>query len=360
MENYFLNTIMKYPCINVMDVINKSDEVIIFGASGNGIFVHEALKQCGVKIKCFTDNDSAKWKTSVNGSRVIPPQELPAVINGKTLICIASNWAKDIGLQLSGMGIESYIDLSYFFYEGWKPHFDHELLKKNINNLDAVYHMLEDDESKDVYLSLILYRMTLNPMWKPVPEYRQYFHPLIRPKINDVIFDAGAYIGDTAIDFAKLLKNQCQIYAIEPEKTTFEALNRNLKSRKLEDIVTAIPYGLWSERNRLYIEADPTMGYAIVNEGKQAIDLISLDEYIENSGAIPNLIKMDLEGSELQALQGAKHTISMQKPKLQICVYHKSDDLWTIPLYIKQLNAEYRFYLGHHAEGYCETVLYAG
>lgn len=68
---------------------------------------------------------------------------------------------------------------------------------------------------------------------------------------------------------------------------------------------------------------------------------------------------MDIEGSELEALKGAVHTIQRDKPKLAICIYHKPEDMTEIPLYIKSLVPEYKFYVRHHSNCWTDTVLYA-
>jgi hypothetical protein len=69
-------------------------------------------------------------------------------------------------------------------------------------------------------------------------------------------------------------------------------------------------------------------------------------------------IKMDVEGSELRALHGAEHTIISKRPRLAICVYHKPEDLITIPQYIRSLLPEARFYLRSHTYGIVDKVLY--
>lgn len=68
---------------------------------------------------------------------------------------------------------------------------------------------------------------------------------------------------------------------------------------------------------------------------------------------------MDIEGSELKALFGAEEIIKLQKPKLAICVYHKPEHLWEIPLYIKKILPEYKLFFRHHTSLEYETVCYA-
>jgi len=68
---------------------------------------------------------------------------------------------------------------------------------------------------------------------------------------------------------------------------------------------------------------------------------------------------MDIEGAELEALQGAARVIAEHKPQLAICLYHKKEHFIDIPLYLKKLNPDYRFRLGHYNADHTETVLYA-
>ena len=68
---------------------------------------------------------------------------------------------------------------------------------------------------------------------------------------------------------------------------------------------------------------------------------------------------MDIEGAELESLQGARKTIRRDRPKLAVCIYHKPEDMIEIPLYIKELVPEYKLYIRHHSNSGTETVLYA-
>jgi len=97
-------------------------------------------------------------------------------------------------------------------------------------------------------------------------------------------------------------------------------------------------------------------GSFISNKGDNFISVTSLDETIYNFK--PDYIKMDIEGSEKEALIGAKEIIKDFKPKLAISLYHKAEDLWEIPLLIKELNPDYEFKIRCHNHLCIETVLY--
>ncbi len=68
---------------------------------------------------------------------------------------------------------------------------------------------------------------------------------------------------------------------------------------------------------------------------------------------------MDIEGSELAALQGAEQTLRQFQPRLAISIYHKFGDFFAIPAYLHGLRLGYRLYLDHYTIHAEETVLYA-
>jgi FkbM family methyltransferase len=98
-------------------------------------------------------------------------------------------------------------------------------------------------------------------------------------------------------------------------------------------------------------------GSRVRKDGIEEVRIVTLDKVLE--GERVTFIKMDVEGSELDALRGAAKIIRAQKPKLAVCVYHKFEDNWEIPEFIWSLNPEYRFFLRHYSKEPAETVLYA-
>jgi hypothetical protein len=120
--------------------------------------------------------------------------------------------------------------------------------------------------------------------------------------------------------------------------------------------IEIIEKGCFSQRDVLYFKDDKGESSYISNEGNVKIEVDAIDNYY--TCGISYII-MDIEGSELDALKGAKNTIISNKPKLAICCYHRSSDLYTIPQYIKSLNNSYKLYFRHHTSFSYDFVLYA-
>jgi hypothetical protein len=120
---------------------------------------------------------------------------------------------------------------------------------------------------------------------------------------------------------------------------------------------TLFETGLWSADDTLNFTSTSAGDSRINAEGTAIIQGVSLDKVLKGEKA--TFIKMDIEGSELEALKGAQNTIRMYKPMLAVCVYHKPEDILELPLYIKELVPEYRLYFRHYSMSHCETVLYA-
>ncbi len=95
----------------------------------------------------------------------------------------------------------------------------------------------------------------------------------------------------------------------------------------------------------------------ITPSGKVEIPVTTLDNILKNRPV--TFIKMDIEGGEIDALNGSRNIINEQKPVLAICVYHKFNDIFDIPLLIKSFGINYKYYLRHYSNYVSETVLYA-
>jgi len=271
-------------------------------------------------------------------------------------------YAYDIAVQLKKMGISDFLDISYIFdYNRWKNHYNTDYIEKNKDKIKTVLELFSDEVSKNVFEGLIQYRKTSNPLHIITANYDDYFHPIVHPEINDVIIDGGAWHGDSAIDFIEKLDNKCSIFSFEPDQKSYEQLCATIQKNNIEKQVKPINKGLYSKNGIVYFNNDKEndMQYTVQEEYSEIhIDVVTIDSFLDNKQKV-NFIKMDIEGSEIDAIKGAQQTIQTYKPKLAICLYHLKNDLWEIPLLIKKINPSYKLYMGHHSQNLLDTVLYA-
>ena len=184
----------------------------------------------------------------------------------------------------------------------------------------------------------------------------QYFDEIIALTEQEVFIDCGAYIGDTAAEFIKRTNGKYQqIYMFEAETSKYDQIRSNLEGFQYR----LYPFGVWSENTKLCFDAGGGSASKVqeTDDGGTEIDVVALDhvEFDE----IPTFIKMDIEGSEKHALLGAEELISKYSPKLAICVYHKPEDLFELPLLIKKMNPEYKLYMRQYSDHFAKTVCYA-
>lgn len=187
--------------------------------------------------------------------------------------------------------------------------------------------------------------------------HKQYFDlpELINAKIeNEVFVDGGGFDGSTTVDFfSQIGRGRAYAYIWEPDKENIKKIRTKLADNYSYEVVEK---GMWNESATLSFEGNGTSDARLSEGGNTQISVDSIDEICKLR---PTFIKMDIEGSEYQALLGAQKTIVTNKPKLAISVYHKPEDIVDIPKLILTINPDYKLWLRHYSFGDNETVLYA-
>ena len=125
--------------------------------------------------------------------------------------------------------------------------------------------------------------------------------------------------------------------------------------------IEIIPNAVWNVSGEVLTYDDSGPGTnCLGDEGKRSVKTKSIDDLVEEQNlSTLDFIKMDIEGAELKALQGAERCLRRFKPKLAISLYHKPEDIFQIPKYIADLGLGYKFYLDHFTIHSEETVLFA-
>lgn len=203
-------------------------------------------------------------------------------------------------------------------------------------------------------------------------EQYAYRHGNVRISVEpgDTVIDMGGCWGDTALYSAHKAGPQGQVVVFEFLDENLHILRENLDlNDAVKHNVTIVEMAVW-DRSGDHFEVDAMGPGTTLTDidlvqpqsapQRQQVETVRLDDYVQDRGVKSvDFIKMDIEGAELKALQGAAETIKRFRPKLAIAAYHKVDDLATLPAYILSLDPGYTFYLDHFTSGLEETVLFA-
>ncbi len=182
---------------------------------------------------------------------------------------------------------------------------------------------------------------------------------------GDFVIDAGGCWGDTALYFASKVDSTGRVFSFEFIPENIRIWEKNImENKRISDIVELIDKPLWGEAGVKVFYKDKGPGSIVsfndFDGSTGSTETQTIDKMVEeNDVKRIDLIKMDIEGAEFNALQGAMKTIRRFRPKLAIAIYHDLEDFSRIPLWISELNLGYKFYLDHFTIHQEETILFA-
>lgn len=223
--------------------------------------------------------------------------------------------------------------------------FTEEYLRKNDAQIAHVREVLSDDWSKQVYESLIRYRLTgkLSYLKQATTPREEVFSSILRLGPRETYVDLGAYQGDTIEEFLERTNGSYEkIIALEPDEKNFG---------KLKEAISGLPnvelhcLASWSSKEVLPFDGGGGRNSSL-NTGHKEARTIDVDTLLH--GEPVTYIKMDVEGADKETLRGMQNTLKKYRPKLAVSAYHRTEDLFRIPDLILAANPNYEIYLRHH------------
>ena len=282
-----------------------------------------------------------------------------------TPVVIASHRVLRVTQRLHGLGFKTVVPfamLQVLAPNIFPPHMFYERLLEDLwenrAEIRALHARLADDQSRRVLEAVVAFRRTLDPaMLQPVLSEEDLYAPdgLFEFGSNEVYVDAGTFDGDTIRSFIERVHGRFDaIYGFEPDPVTFAKLKANFS---YEPRLHPIHAGLHSKAGILRFRDDASRGAIFAADGEIEMPVTTIDDVIGAQRV--TYVKMNIEGAEIDALQGGRTAIRAWRPRLALSVYHRASDLWRIPQLVLELNSDYRLYLRQHDGGIIETVLYA-
>lgn len=222
--------------------------------------------------------------------------------------------------------------------------FNRDFIEKYNKQINEAFSLFEE-ESKRIFAGCVnfMFGGELETLKNITTQKDEVFQNILCLNSDESYLDLGAYRGDTVSEFLHYCDNKYSgITALEPDRKTFKKLMEYLADIPKSE---AIQKTIYSESKKLVFSNKAGRQSTIASEGEE-IESVTVDELFDNKTV--TYIKMDVEGAEKEAIKGAERTLKNQKPKLNIALYHKSRDLFEIPLQIAKINPEYKFYIRRH------------
>ena len=303
-----------------VEKIQKGTHCLIYGAGVAGHYLAGRFKNFGVSIDAFIDPDESKGPVDEQtGIKVIKEKDLAenkALYDGKTLV------------------------ISYPV----KPVAD-EIRKRLIDDIGI--------SENNITGGIFDWRNNQG-------QYFDYFEA----RENEVFVDCGCFDGATCYNFAGWCgaKGFDRIYSFEADPKNYARAKEILAPLGKCEL---FPYGTADVNKKVYFAADAFETSCIISkeeaekrnfEGVEEIETAALDDVLE--GKKITFIKMDIEGAEYEALQGARKLIMENRPRMAISVYHKFEDFVTLADLVLKMHPDYRIAFRHYGYDDLETVMY--
>lgn len=218
--------------------------------------------------------------------------------------------------------------------------FDMEFARQNREKLQRVYQLLGDEQSKNAFEGIIRFKLSGEFSFLREIETDEGLFSPVQPLCEEIYVDLGAYRGDTIEEFLSCCNDYQKIYGVEPNAKTFRKLEQNFGA--LRD--TTLLCAAISDHDGVVCVDSDGRGTSVSGTGKE-VPSVTLNTVVASSKV--TLIKMDVEGQEAEAIRGGADLIRLHKPKLIVAGYHRSEDIFDLPLLIHSLCPEYKILLRH-------------
>jgi FkbM family methyltransferase len=339
-------------------------ELAIIGFAPEGRRLAEICRARDIRIAAMADDDPAK-KGMQAGDVTVKPVETLNELSRSVPVIIASHRLLGATRRLREMGfmqVVPFAALQVLAPDVFTPHmFYRELLEDLITSRSRYVELnqkLGDERSRQVLDAVLGFRQTLDPvLLAPVLKEEDLYAPdgLFSFDDDETYVDAGTFDGDSIRAFIGRVHGRFSyVYGFEPDPVTFEKLKANFAG---EPRVHPVHAGVYSRKGTLRFRDDASRGAIFADDGDIEMPVTTIDDVLQGQRA--TYIKMNIEGAEIDALKGARQTITKWHPRLAVSVYHRPSDLWQIPELVAELGKTYDLYLRQHDGGIIETVLYA-
>lgn len=333
--------------------------IYIYGMGDGALKIMSVFKKYGIKTTGIFASDDFVRGHFFEGFKVMRLSEVEEAENNFVVVLAFAAGYEELVERIRNIAMKRPLYVPDVPVVG-NGLFTYDYCREHAEEIQEVYDLLADEQSKKVYSSVINFKISGNikHLEKIVSTKSEIYKDIIKPNLNEHYIDLGAYVGDTIKELLEITKNRyVRIYAMEPDKKNFKKLCRFIEGK---NHIYAYNNAAWCIDTQLPFasKAGRQSSLASSNNSAKYIEGKSVDNILKGDEA--TLIKMDVEGAEREAIWGACQTISKYNPRLMISLYHRNEDIFELPLLVHKLNPKYKLYIRHQLYiPAWETNLYA-
>jgi FkbM family methyltransferase len=230
--------------------------------------------------------------------------------------------------------------------------FNSEFFLQNESDIREVEGLLCDETSREVFRDVVCFKLSgkVGFLRDGHSDFSDVYQDLLHAEDFERIADLGAYNGDTLREIAPFAPKLKEAIAFEPDRRNNKKLCDYAEGEERFKI-NAIKAAAWSGKDVLLFDGSGNRNSTLISKGIEVnrppktveVEAESLDNIL--GGERVDYIKFDVEGAEKEAITGALKTIEAHRPALMISLYHRSEDIFELPLMIHKRFPDYKFYI---------------
>ncbi len=316
--------------------------IVLYGTGDGADKILNTANEKGIKIVGVFASDGFVRKRVFRDMPVLSYKEAVEKFGGDMIILVA------FGSSLPSV-IERFYALSRL-HELYAPDvpvaggalFDIDFYNENKDKIEAVRELLCDERSKSLYDGIIEAKLTgrVEPLFENTDTDDDIL-ALLGAESFRITLDLGAYNGDTALKLTEVCPKLDTVIALEPDERNFAKLCFNTAGCKK---VEAHYGAAWDKEEILTFSKGGGRGIRR-RGGEKTVSVAGIPPEKLLDGRKVDYIKFDVEGAEARALEGCKNAIAKYTPAIRLALYHKSADIFALPLALKEICPSYKFYL---------------
>jgi len=334
--------------------LQRSDKKILMYGMGNG--ADKILSVCeryGIEISDFFASDGFVRGHMFHGKRVLSYSEAKEKYGRENMIVLLSfaSSLPDVLANIYRIAEECELYAPDVPVCGDNL-FNYEFYLENKAKFDKTESLLFDEKSKEIFRSVVNYKLSgdIGYLKDSHTDFSEVYR-LLGAENFEGIADLGAYNGDTLREITPFSPKLKSAIAFEPDRRNHKKLSEYAESVEKFKI-TPLKLAAWSDRATLYFDGSGNRNSSLISGAQMPVtkqpkivetEADSLDNILDGEGV--DYIKYDVEGSEKEAILGSLKTIEEHRPAMMISLYHRSEDIFELPLMIHERFPEYKFFI---------------